>query len=102
MSGEPGTILVRNGGGYVARCYVKYTKSDGKRESHDSGDITVGVNKSFELPVGSTHIEVKAEEMWGFGWSTIFTKHYSHVVCKEYELLGTTLDPHYHEKDISC
>ena len=97
MSG--GSITVRNSGAYVARFYVKYTDTDGKRVEHDSGDFTVGVNKSIELPPGSIHIVVKAEEMWGFGWSTIFTKEYPSVVCKEFQLLGTTLDPYYHEKD---
>ena len=93
-----GSITVRNGGGYVARFYVKYTGPDGERHQEDSGDFTLGVNKSIELPPGSTLISLKVEEFWGFVWSTIFVKEFDTCVTKCYEIYGTTLDPHYHEK----
>ena len=94
-----GSITCQNHGGYVARFYVKYTKPDGQREAKDSGDFSIGVNKVIEIPAGSTEIVVKAEENWAFGWSNIFLKEYPGVVCKIFELLGTTLDPHYKERD---
>lgn len=93
-----GIIVVRNCGGYVARFTVKYTHN-GQRYTEESGNFTAGVNKSIEFPSGSTDIVVKAEELWGFGWSTIFCKEYSYTVRKWFELTGTTLHPDYHEKD---
>ena len=96
MSG--GYIKVINKGAYIARLYVKYTGPDGKRVPYDSGDLTEGVSKSCELPAGSTNITVKAQELAILGqWSDIFIKEYPTVVAKEFELLGTTLDPYYHE-----
>ena len=95
-----GIIVVRNCRGYVARFTVKYTHN-GQRYTEESGNFTAGVNKSIEFPSGSTDIVVKAEELWGFGWSTIFCKEYSYTVRKWFELTGTTLHPDYHEKDYS-
>ena len=92
-----GYISVRNTGGFVARFSVEYTRSSGSRTREDSGNISLGVNKSIELPPGSTDISLKVEEMWGFGWSTIFDKHYSSVVNKEFQVYGTTLAPCYKE-----
>ena len=93
-----GHIIVINKGAYIARFFVKYTGPDGKRVNYDSGDFTEGVTKSVELPAGSTYITVKAQELALPGeWSTIFIKEYPTVVRKEFELLGTTLDPYYRE-----
>ena len=91
-----GSITVRNMGGYVAKFYVEFTVN-GQRYTRHSGVFSLGVNKAIELPAGSTDIVVKAEEMWGFGWSTIFVKNYAYVVTKSFELGGTTLDPSYNE-----
>lgn len=96
MSG--GAIVVRNGGGYIAKFTVKY-KYKGSHYTKESGIFSIGVNKSIEFPSGSTDIMVKAEEMWGFGWSVIFTKEYSTVVRKRFDLYGTTLHPNYCEKE---
>ena len=97
MSG--GYISVENRGAYIARFYVKCTGPDGKRVApYDSGDFTEGFNKSCEIQPGSTNITVKAQEMVFPGyWSDIFIKEYPTVVSKEFELLGTTLDPYYRE-----
>ena len=65
--------------------------------SENSGNFPLGVKKAIEFPPGSTDIAVKVEEMWGFGWSTIFTKEYPNVVRKEFHLYGTTLHPNYRE-----
>lgn len=92
-----GVIVVRNCGGYIARFSVTYTHND-HNFTKESGIFTIGINKSIEIPAGSTDILVKAEEMWGLGWSTIFTKEYSSVVRKKFDLYGTTLHPHYCEK----
>ena len=96
--GGGGVIIVRNGGGYIARFTVKYTHN-GNRYTNESGMFTIGVNKSIEYPAGSTDIIVKAEEMWGLGWSVIFTKEFPSVVRKRFDLYGTTLHPHYCEKE---
>ena len=70
----------------------------GSVSNYDSGDFIEGLRKSCELPAGSTYITVKAQELSLPGeWSTIFIKEYPTVVRKEFELLGTTLDPYYRE-----
>jgi hypothetical protein len=94
-----GSILVRNSGGYVARFSVSYTLN-GHNFTQDSGDFSLGVNKSISIPAGATNIHLKVEEMWGFGWSTIFTANFDAPVTKCYKVYGTTLDPKHEE--ISC
>jgi hypothetical protein len=94
-----GSILIRCEGGYVARFTLSY-KYHGKEFSKHSGSISLGVNKSESMPAGATDIQLKVEEMWGFGWSTIFTENYSRPVTKCFKVYGTTLSPKY--KEISC
>jgi hypothetical protein len=96
---QAGSILVRNGGGYVARFSLSYDYQ-GQEFSKDSGNFTLGVNKSIEIPSGATNLRLKVEEMWGFGWSTIFTETFADAVTKCYEVYGTTLQPKY--KSIAC
>ena len=81
------------------RFFVKYTGPDGKRVNYNSGDFTEGVKKSCKLPPGSTDTVVKIQEMaFLCDWLTIAIKEYPIMVHKEFELLGTTLDPYYHER----
>jgi hypothetical protein len=94
-----GSILVRNEGGYVARFSVSYDLN-GQEFTKDSGNFTLGVNASIEIPAGATNIRLKVEEMWGFGWSTIFNKTFPEPVTACYKIYGTTLDPKHSE--ISC
>lgn len=94
-----GSILVRCEGGYVARFTLSY-QYGGQGFSKHSGDISIGLNKSESMPSGATDIHLKVEEMWGFGWSTIFTKNYAAPVTECYKVYGTTLDPKYAK--ISC
>lgn len=96
---QGGSILVRCEGGYVARFTLSYT-FNGEEFSKHSGDISIGVNKSESIPEGATNIYLKVEEMWGFGWSTIFTKNYSAPVTECFKVYGTTLSPKYAQ--ISC
>ncbi|WMJ71868.1 thiol-activated cytolysin C-terminal domain-containing protein [Cytophagaceae bacterium ABcell3] len=93
---QGGSILIRCEGGYVARFTVSYT-FQGKEFSKHSGNISLGVNKSESIPAGATNIHLKVEEMWGFGWSTIFTKDFGSPVTKKYKVYGTTLNPKYSE-----
>lgn len=93
---QVGTILVRCEGGYVARFTLSY-KLGGHEFSKHSGDISLGVNKSESMPAGATDIYLKVEEMWGFGWSTIFTKSYPAPVTECFKVYGTTLSPKYAE-----
>ena len=94
-----GVIVIRNGGGYIARFSVRFTNDERKHNTRESGIFTVGVNKSIEFPFESKDIIVKAEAMWGLGWSTIFTKEFSTAVRKKFYLRGTTLNPSYREDD---
>jgi hypothetical protein len=96
---QGGSILVRCEGGYVARFTLSY-KLNGHDFSKDSGNISLGVNKSESIPAGATDIHLKVEEMWGFGWSSIFTKDYTEPVTKCFKVYGTTLSPKYAE--ITC
>ncbi|MDR8391289.1 hypothetical protein NC796_09085 [Aliifodinibius sp. S!AR15-10] len=99
LDAEPGgSILIRCEGGYVARFTVSY-KYKGKEISKHSGDISIGVNKSISIPEGVSDIHLKVEEMWGFGWSTIFTKNFDSPVTKCYKVYGTTLNPKYSKID---
>jgi len=93
---QGGSILVRNEGGDVARFSVSYTLN-GQSFTKDSGNFTLGVNASIAIPAGATDIHVKVEEMWGYGWSTIFTKNFDAPGTKCYKIYGTTLDPKWEE-----
>ena len=93
---QGGSILIRCEGGYVARFTLSYT-FNGQDFSKHSGDISLGVNKSEAMPAGSADIHLKVEEMWGFGWSTIFTMDFAEPMTKAYKVYGTTLDPKYAE-----
>ena len=95
-----GSFFVRNDGGYVARFSVTYM-FDGKEFSKDSGDFTLGVNKSVSVPAGATDIHLKVEEAWFIGsWTTIFAQNFGSPVTKCYKIWGTTLNPSWEE--ISC
>jgi len=59
-----GSVLVRNEGGYVARFTLTYSL-DGHEFTQESGDITLGVNKSAWIPAGATEIQLKVEENIG-------------------------------------
>ena len=93
-----GVIVIRNGGGYIARFSVRFINDERKHITRESGIFTVGVNKSIEFPSESKDIIVKAEAMWGLGWSTIFTKEFSAVplqfarnfICEEQPLTLAT------------
>ncbi|SHJ93708.1 Thiol-activated cytolysin [Hathewaya proteolytica DSM 3090] len=92
-----GSILVRNNGGYVARFSVKFNLN-GQVITKDSGDFTLGVNKSIDIPAEATEIHLKVEEAWFIkSWSTIFTKDFGTPVNKSYEISGTTLNPKWKE-----
>lgn len=93
---QGGSILVRCEGLFVARFSLSYKFNENDFSKY-SGDITLGVNKSESLPAGATNIHLKVEEMWGFGWSTIFTKDFAEPVTKSYKVYGTTLNPKYAE-----
>lgn len=92
-----GSFLVRNEGGYVARFSVTY-KYEGKAFSKDSGDFSLGVNKSISVPAGATDIHLKVEEAWFISsWTTIFTQDFGSPVTKCYKIWGTTLNPAWEE-----
>lgn len=92
-----GSFLVRNSGGYVARFSVSY-KFAGKDFSKDSGDFSLGVNKSIDVPAGATDIHLKVEEAWFINsWTTIFTQNFGSPVTKCYKIWGTTLNPSWEE-----
>jgi hypothetical protein len=95
-----GSITVRNSNGwFTAKLTISYT-FEGHTYSRDVKNITIGVNKTIDIPCGATDISAKCEEMWGFGWSTIFNLHFDTPVTKCYEIWGTTLSPHY--KEVKC
>ncbi|KAK7605188.1 hypothetical protein V9T40_007046 [Parthenolecanium corni] len=78
----PGSIKVRNTGGYTAVFRVEFDHG-GKKESRSSGDFTLGVNKAITIPDGAKNIFVKVEEYWiGRQKTTVFTKSYSSAVTK--------------------
>jgi len=92
-----GSITVRNSDGwYTAKLTVSY-KYEGHNYSNTVSNITIGVTKSLNIPCGASEISAKCEEMWGFGWSTIFNKHFDEPVTKCYKIWGTTLNPKYEE-----
>jgi len=92
-----GSILVRNEGGYVARFHVTYDYEGGSF-TKDSGEFSLGVNKSVEIPEGASNITLKVEEAWFINsWSTIFTESFATPVKKCYKIWGTTLSPAWEE-----
>ncbi|KAK7602824.1 hypothetical protein V9T40_006798 [Parthenolecanium corni] len=94
----PGSILVRNGGGYVAIFNVDYDLN-GQRKSEDSGQFSLGVNKEIQIPNGATNIYLKVEEYWFFASrTTVFTKSFDSPVHKCYKIWGTTLSPLWEEE----
>lgn len=97
---EGGSFYVRNEGGYVASFSVTY-KYDGKEFSQNSGDFSLGVNKSISVPAGAKDIHLKVEEAWFIAsWTTIFSLNFASPVTKCYKIWGTTLNPSWEE--ISC
>ena len=93
-----GVVIVRNLGAFVARFSITYNLGD-TEFSNDSGNITLGVNRSLRIPTGATSIEVKIEEHWGFGWSTIHAETLTTPQDKGFKLTGTTLNPHCEEME---
>lgn len=99
VAAAPGSIKVRNTGGYTAVFRVEFDHG-GKKESRSSGDFTLGVNKAITIPDGAKNIFVKVEEYWiARQKTTVFTKSYSSAVTKCFKIWGTTLNPKYSEEN---
>lgn len=96
LTEQGGSILVRCEGGFISRFTLSY-EFEGLEFSKHSGNISLGVNKSESVPIGATNLFLKVEEMWGFGWSTIFTQQFAEPVQKCYKVYGTTLNPKWNE-----
>ena len=91
-----GRMNVINGGLYLARFSVSYQIGDHEFTKY-SGDFTLGGNKDIYVPEIATNIYLKVEEMWGFGWLTIFTKTYPKPTVKCFKISGSTLKPKWEE-----
>lgn len=95
-----GSLSVYNSGGYVATFSVSYNLN-GQSQSEDSGDFTLGVTKSVNIPDGASNVYLKVEEYWFPGQkTTIFTKSFDGPVQQCFKIWGTTLNPSY--DSISC
>ena len=95
----PGSILVRNSGGYVAVFNADYDMN-GQRHSKSSGKFSLGVNRDIQIPDGATNVYLKVEEYWFPGQkTTIFTRSYPYPVTKCFKIWGTTLNPKWAEEN---
>lgn len=96
---EPGSILIRNYGGYMTVFKIDYDLS-GSRKSVSSGDFGLGDQKEITIPDGATNVDLTAEYYWLSGPNPIFTKSYLGPVHKCFQVRGTTSNPSYDE--VNC
>ncbi|MEZ4950383.1 MAG: MAC/perforin domain-containing protein [Saprospiraceae bacterium] len=86
-------ITFRNKGGFVARYTLEYTLQ-GRQVKEESGDITAGREKFYDIPRVATNVKVKAEGATGLVWEP-WRVHYEHTFprpeTKIVESHGTTL-----------
>ncbi len=90
-----GFARVRNDGGFAARFTLRYTHN-GMEQSFGSGDMALGNEHRFEIPVGASKIHLKGEEQTGLvweGWRTVFDLNFDTPPNKCFRLYGTTLSP---------
>lgn len=93
---NPGTVTVKNDGGYIARFSVEYS-INGKQSTEKTGDFPLGTKKSLGIPSAATDIILTVEEYTGFSWNTIFTLGFGAPVIKCYKIWGTTFGPSWEE-----
>lgn len=85
-----------NQGGYVAQYRLSYTTAAGATVSKETGDVTVGMDRQYYVPAGSTNVRVFAREYTGLlwePWRTIFDTAVTTTPDACYKTWGTTLNP---------
>ena len=86
-------ITLHNGGGYKAQFNISYYDAQGTKHSCCSENVTLGRNKSIEIPAGSTRLSVNGQaDIFCKCWSDIFTDTMYTPVNTTYRVWGTTLN----------
>ncbi len=90
---QPGSILIRNQGAFVARFSVAWQQS-GQPTTEESGSFPVLAAKYIRIPPAATNVSVKIEIMTFPApfetWKTVAAHTFDQPVTKCYELAGET------------
>jgi hypothetical protein len=88
-----GWVAFLNSGAYVARYTLTYTMN-GQSQSFETGNVTVGMTRRFDIPASATNVKAKGEFLTGLAWApwkTIFEQSFTSAPNKCYRSLGTTI-----------
>lgn len=92
---DPGLVLVKNDGGFIARFAVDWRLS-GHPQHSESGSFPVVAAKSVSLPAGATDIAVTIEIMTFpppfETWKVLTVRNYDTAPRVSFRLSGTTID----------
>jgi hypothetical protein len=90
---EPGSISVKNSGGFVASFSIQY-KQGGEIRNEESGEFSLWVRKVLPLPADATEIVLTVQiAIFIKTWSVVATRRFDKPVTKSFELAGTTSNP---------
>jgi hypothetical protein len=91
---DPGLVLVKNDGGFLARFAVDW-RLNGRTDRSESGSFPVAAAKSIGLPAGATDITLKIEIMTFpppfETWKVMAVHNYSTAPRVSFHLSGTTI-----------
>ena len=92
---QPGSILVTNAGGFVARFSLEW-QQNGHSTKQESGNFKNPGGKSIVIPSDATQILLTIDIMtlpWPETWRTVLTPRFDKPVMKSFKLSGTVWDP---------
>lgn len=87
----PGWVTFSNQGGYIARYTLTYVVN-GQAKTMETGNLTLGFNRRFDIPSNATNIKVKGEGQTGLAWKTTFEKSFNSPPNQCFKSFGTTLN----------
>jgi hypothetical protein len=96
---QPGSILVKNNGGFYVRFSLRY-QQNAQSVLNASETFDRGTSKSIPIPAGARDIVLMIEEMYlplPEKWSTVLMTSFTQPVEKKFEVYGTTLDAKWRE-----
>jgi hypothetical protein len=92
---DPGVVLVKNDGGFIARFAVDWRLS-GRPQRSESGSFPVAAAKRVDLPAGATDIALTIEIMTFPApfetWKVLTVRNYDTAPRASFRLSGTTID----------
>lgn len=92
-----GWVAFLNSAAYVARYTLTYTMN-GQSQSFETGNVTVGMTRRFDIPASATNVKAKGEFMTGLAWAPwkpIFEQNFNSAPNKCFRSMGTTFSPNW-------